>query len=170
MRPTPSAPLAAGLALAMLAGAVLVAFRTPGETVAVPPKSSPLEDAYSPDVWRKERRIIDLHQHVGGTPAQFDRAVRIMDAAGVGIGVNSAGTVTRKDGRAVGVRAVKAMADRRHPGRFVHYMNLDYAGWDDPDSAQRAVGQIEEGHRLGAAGLKEYKRLGLFLQATARAS
>ena len=43
-------------------------------------------------------------------------------------------------------------------------MNLDYAGWDQPDFAERAVRQVEEGHRLGAAGLKEFKRLGLYLR------
>jgi predicted TIM-barrel fold metal-dependent hydrolase len=43
-------------------------------------------------------------------------------------------------------------------------MLLDYRGWDDPDWSDRAVKQIEEGHRLGAAGLKEFKRLGLYLR------
>jgi predicted TIM-barrel fold metal-dependent hydrolase len=43
-------------------------------------------------------------------------------------------------------------------------MNLNYAGWDAPDFSERAVKQVEEGHRLGAAGLKEYKRLGLYLR------
>jgi len=43
-------------------------------------------------------------------------------------------------------------------------MNLDYAGWDAPDFGERAAKQVEEGFRLGAAGLKEYKRLGLFLR------
>ena len=43
-------------------------------------------------------------------------------------------------------------------------MNLDYAGWNGPGFAERAAQQIEEGHRLGAAGFKEYKRLGIFLR------
>jgi predicted TIM-barrel fold metal-dependent hydrolase len=43
-------------------------------------------------------------------------------------------------------------------------MNLDYADWDAPDFAQKAVAQVEEGARLGAAGFKEFKRLGLFLR------
>src|SRR5690606_294014 len=111
MRPTSPARIATGLSfsLALLAVTVLVAFRTPAETVAARATGSPLEDAYSPDLWRKERRIIDLHQHVGGTPAQFDRAVRIMDPAGVGIGVLlGAGTVTRKNGAPSSFEAVKA--------------------------------------------------------------
>jgi hypothetical protein len=43
-------------------------------------------------------------------------------------------------------------------------MNLDYEGWDAPDFAQRAVAQVEEGARMGAAGFKEFKRLGLYLR------
>jgi len=43
-------------------------------------------------------------------------------------------------------------------------MILDYKGWDDADWSVRAVRQVEEGHRLGAAGLKEFKRLGLYLR------
>ena len=119
----------------------------------------------SPDVWRREHRIVDLHMHVEGAAERFARAVKIMDAAGVGVGVNlSGGTVTHGLGEKSEFERVKEMADRLHPGRFVHYMNLDYAGWNDPDFAERAAAQIEEGHRLGAAGLKEYKRLGLFLR------
>ncbi len=118
-----------------------------------------------PGQWRSEKRVIDLHMHIDGTPERFDRAVRIMDKAGVGIGVNlSGGTVTpEKDGKSA-FEKVKALADGRYPGRFVHYMNLDYSSWDEPDFSARAAEQIEEGHRLGAAGFKEYKRLGLFLK------
>jgi hypothetical protein len=42
-------------------------------------------------------------------------------------------------------------------------MNLDYSGWDEPDFAERATRQVDAGFRLGAAGLKEFKRLGLYL-------
>lgn len=44
------------------------------------------------------------------------------------------------------------------------YFNLDYTGWDDPAFPNRAVEQVEEAHRRGAAGLKEFKRLGLYLR------
>ncbi len=121
--------------------------------------------ASEPETWRSEHRIIDLHMHIGGTEERLDRAVRIMDAAGIGVGVNlSGGTVTHAPGETSEFERVKALADRLHPGRFVHYMNFDYAGWNEPDFAGRAAEQIKEGRRLGAAGLKEYKRLGLFLR------
>lgn len=129
----------------------------PAATVTTP--------AFSPDAWRHERRLIDLHMHVDATEERFARAVRIMDAAGIGIGVNlSGGTVTTREGGSPALQRVRELADRLHPGRFVHYMNLDYNGWDDPGFSDRAARQIEEGHRLGAAGLKEYKRLGLSLR------
>jgi predicted TIM-barrel fold metal-dependent hydrolase len=116
--------------------------------------------------WRAERRIIDLHQHVDYTPEHLARAVKIMDAAGVGIAADlDGGTVTRSaDGAASAFERNKQLADALFPGRFVHYMHLDYDAWNEPDFAARAVRQVEEGRARGAAGLKEFKRLGLFLR------
>jgi predicted TIM-barrel fold metal-dependent hydrolase len=116
--------------------------------------------------WRSEHRLIDMHQHIGMAPQYVDRAVKIMDAAGIGIAVNlGAGTVTRgKNGEPSAFEQGKQLTDARHPGRFLHYMVLDFRGWDAPDFSQRAVKQIDQGRRLGSAGLKEFKRLGLYLR------
>ena len=116
--------------------------------------------------WREEHRIIDLHQHIDLSTQHLARAVRIMDAVGIGVAVNlSGGTVTRGPGGAPSeFERNKKLADTLFPGRFVEYMNLDYSGWDQPDFPARAAAQIEEGHRLGAAGFKEFKRLGLYLR------
>ena len=117
------------------------------------------------DSWRQQKRLIDLHQHINSNEAHLQRAAQIMDEAGVGVGVNlSGGYVTSKDDSSSAFETTKALADRLAPGRFLHYMNLDYRRWDDEDFSEQAVQQIEEGHRLGAAGLKEYKRLGLYLR------
>jgi hypothetical protein len=119
----------------------------------------------TPTDWRSEKRLIDLHLHINHTPKHLSRAVAIMDRAGIGVGVNlSGGTVTSKDGAPSAFEKNKKLADDLFPGRFVHYMNLDYSAWNEPDFSDRAVKQIEDGHRLGAAGLKEYKRLGLNLR------
>lgn len=162
----PHALIPVGLALAVLCGSI--AANRQGRAASVTTASGlpdPRVAALSPEAWRREKRIIDLHQHFGGTPAQFDRAVRIMDPVGVGTGTNlGAGTVTRKDGAISVFEAQKSLADLRYPGRFIAHMTLDYAGWDGPDWSAKAVAQIEEGHRLGSAGLKEFKRLGLFLK------
>jgi predicted TIM-barrel fold metal-dependent hydrolase len=115
--------------------------------------------------WRAERRTIDLHQHINYTPEHLARAVRIMDRVGIGFGVNlSGGTTTHEEGKPSQFEQNKKLTDELFPGRFIHYMNLDYKAWNEPDLSGGAVKQVEEGHRLGAAGLKEYKRLGLYLR------
>ncbi|MDB6035430.1 MAG: hypothetical protein JWM16_5768, partial [Verrucomicrobiales bacterium] len=116
--------------------------------------------------WRAEHRTIDLHMHIEAKEERYERAVKIMDAAGIGVGINlSGGTVTRgTNGEPSDFEQNKAIVEKRFPDRFVLYMNLDYKDWDKPDFADRAMKQVEQGHRLGAAGLKEYKRLGLNLR------
>src|SRR6185369_11464321 len=115
--------------------------------------------------WRREHRIIDLHQHIDCTPEHLGRAVQIMDRVGFGTAVNlSGGMTTRQGDKPSEFGKNRLLAEQLFPGRFIQYMNLDYTGWDQPDFSERAVGQIEEGNRLGAAGLKEYKRLGLYLR------
>ena len=122
----------------------------------------PMEEAAQ---WRAEGRIIDLHMHVSGSNERIERAIGIMDRTGIGIGVNLSGdTSIPKVGTVSRLAQNKQRADLVSPRRFVHYMNLDYSKWDTPDFAEQAVKQIEEGHRQGAAGLKEYKRLGLYLK------
>ncbi len=116
--------------------------------------------------WRADHRLVDLHQHLEYRPELLARAVRVMDAAGIGLGVDlTPGTVTPgPHGGPSEFEAHKRLADHLHPRRWVHYMNLDYKNWDQPDFAEQAVRQVEEGRRLGAAGFKEWKRLGLYLR------
>jgi len=117
------------------------------------------------DSWRAAHRLIDLHTHIDPTPEHMAQAIRVFDAAGIGVAVNlSGGTTTHSNNQASAFERVKALADSHYPGRFLEYMNLDYTDWDRPDFAQRAVSQVEEGARLGAAGFKEFKRLGLYLR------
>lgn len=118
------------------------------------------------DRWRMDHRVIDVHQHLTFTTQHLARAVKIMDASGVGIAVNlGTGTVTPgTQGTPSEFERNKRLADALYPGRILHYMALDYQGFDAPDFSARAVRQVEEGHRLGAAGLKEFKRLGLYLR------
>jgi predicted TIM-barrel fold metal-dependent hydrolase len=106
-----------------------------------------------------------MHTHVTATPEHLAEAVHVFDAVGIGVAVNlSGGPVTHGPGQPSPFEQTKALADGLFPGRFLEYMNLDYAGWDRPDFAGRAVEQVEEGARLGAAGFKEFKRLGLYLR------
>jgi predicted TIM-barrel fold metal-dependent hydrolase len=142
---------------------------TATSTTSPPPVASAADDLASVrakgDNWRTERRLIDMHLHIDPTAEHMGRAARIMDAAGIGVGVElSGGMVTHAKGQPSELEVTKKFADEHFPGRFLEYMNLDYSDWDAPDFAQKAVAQVEEGARLGAAGLKEFKRLGLFLR------
>jgi predicted TIM-barrel fold metal-dependent hydrolase len=115
--------------------------------------------------WRADGRIIDMHQHVEYTTQRLARAVKIMNLVGVGLAADlDGGTVTPGPDGISAFERNKKLADQLFPGRFVHYMHLDPKGWDEPDFAVRAARQIEEGRRLGAAGLKEFKRFGLTLR------
>ena len=106
------------------------------------------------DQWRAGRRLIDLHQHINYSEEHLARAIRIMNASGIGIGVNlSGGATLAKDGQPSEFERNKSLADKLHPGRFLHYMNLDYKSWNEPNFSELAVKQVEEGHRLGAAGI-----------------
>ena len=154
----------AGFLVACLVGASL--FRFAPADAADPANADVRAVQAQADQWRAEHRFIDLHQHINYSSQHLARCVKIMDTAGLGIGVNlSGGVVTRTNDTAPSeFERNRQRADALFPGRFLHYMNLDYKGWDEPDFSARAVKQVEEGHRLGAAGLKEYKRLGLYLR------
>ncbi|MDP9033760.1 MAG: amidohydrolase family protein [Myxococcota bacterium] len=117
------------------------------------------------NAWREAHRLIDVHTHIDASSERMAQALRVMNAVGIGLAVNlSGGTVTHAPGQPSQLEYTKRLADDAFPGRFVQYMNLDYTDWDAPDFAQQAVAQVEQGARLGAAGFKEFKRLGLFLR------
>lgn len=129
------------------------------------PAAPPSPNNGEAESWRTAHRLIDLHQHIDYTPEHLARAVRVLDRAGIGVGANlSGGTVTRKGDAPSEFERNITLANQLAPGRFVHYFNLDYSGWDKPDFGERAARQVDEALRLGAAGFKEYKRLGLYLR------
>jgi hypothetical protein len=104
-------------------------------------------DQSPPEGWRRERWLIDLHQHIDCTTQHLARTIKIMDAAGLGIAVNlSGGTVTRaENGGSSEFERNKRLADALFPRRLLHYMYLDYAGWDDAGFAERAVNRSRRG-------------------------
>jgi predicted TIM-barrel fold metal-dependent hydrolase len=166
--------LAGALALLCVAGCAgnkgtprssAAAVSEPGAIASAGAPAVPLAEGALTDSWRAAHRIIDLHTHVEPTPEHMMRAIRVLDAAGIGVAVNlSGGTVTHAPGLLSDLEQTKALADQQFAGRFLEYMNLDYAGWSEAEFAKSAVAQVEEGFRLGAAGFKEFKRLGLFLR------
>ena len=117
------------------------------------------------DEWRAAHKLVDVHFHVDATDDAIGTAVRVMDAAGIGVALNlSGGVTTHPRGVPSDFERTKAFFDQHAPGRFLESMNLDYTDWDKPSFASEAVAQVEEGARQGAAGFKEFKRLGLALR------
>src|SRR5205085_246087 len=66
--------------------------------------------------WRAEHRIIDMHEHIDFIPEHLARAVKIMDAVGIGVAVNlGTGTVMPgKDGAPSEFERNKKLADTLH--------------------------------------------------------
>ena len=108
-------------------------------SIACAEETNPAADALSPDVWRQgTSNYRSAHAHRGQAGAIRSRAVGIMDAAGVGVGIElGSGTVTPIDGNVSQFEQVKRIADSYYPGRFLCYMLLDYKGWDEPEWSQR---------------------------------
>src|SRR5580692_2633396 len=116
-----------------------VATATAAVSAAPPaPPVAPLDDEAAvrkeAQSWRAEHLFIDLHEHIDPTAAHLARAVAIQDAAGIGLAVNlSGGTVTKNERAESELEMTKAISDRLYPGRFLEYVNLDYADWEKPD-------------------------------------
>ena len=104
--------------------------------------------------------VVDVHNHLGGGKA-FLTAERVksylaeMDAAGVRTVVNLDGGWDDR------LKETIALLDTAHPGRFLTYALIDFAGVDDPAWSDREAKRLEAGFRAGAKGLKFHKTLGL---------
>src|SRR5579859_2507692 len=95
---------------------ILLLFSPMALSAGVASETKPLTSA---ELWRSQHLIIDLHQHIDCTTQRLARAIKIMDAAGVGIGVNlTAGTVTPgPNGGPSEFEQNKKLADTLYPGR-----------------------------------------------------
>jgi predicted TIM-barrel fold metal-dependent hydrolase len=102
-------------------------------------------------------RKMDAHTHFG--PDAAARVVRIMDERGIDVVVNLSGGVP---GRGLEEQLAAAA---RHPGRIVVFCNLD---WREarmgPGYGRRMAEGLRVARRLGAAGVKVPKGLGLGYQ------
>lgn len=113
---------------------------------------------------------VNVHTHPGRlSDAEVDEMVRVMDEANIAVSVSL-------DGRA-GPRFADHLQTlkRRHPGRFVVFVRMDYVGagdeetpdtWDvhQPGFGLRMADRLTEAVRQGASGLKLLKTLGLYLR------
>jgi uncharacterized protein len=103
--------------------------------------------------------FIDVHGHQDKemTEADVAKLVADMDSINLQVMVNLSG----QSGAAFVKR--DAMLRARYPKRFVTFANVDLSKIDDPDFGAKAAAQLEDDVRHGAAGLKIFKNLGMFL-------
>ena len=103
--------------------------------------------------------FIDVHSHQRRdmAPADVAKLVAEMDRIGLAVMVNLSGGTG--DTLKQGLTTLKG----RHPTRFVAFANIDLSKIDDPGFGANAARQLEEDVKNGAAGLKIFKNLGMFL-------
>jgi predicted TIM-barrel fold metal-dependent hydrolase len=112
---------------------------------------------------------VNVHSHPGKlSDAEIDEMVRVMDESNIAVSVSL-------DGRVGSFARHHQKLTRRHPGRFVVFLRMDYQGdgdkdkpesWDvhKPGYGQRMADHLSDAVRLGAVGLKLTKELGLYLR------
>jgi predicted TIM-barrel fold metal-dependent hydrolase len=104
--------------------------------------------------------VIDVHNHLGGgrqmlTADRVGRYLEEMNAAGVRTVVNLDGGWGHR------LKETIAALDEAHPGRFLTFALVDFAGIDDENWSQREAQRLAESFAAGAKGLKFHKSLGL---------
>ena len=125
------------------------------------------------DVRRAKFPVVDLHTHFRKrfrhSPEQLDAYVELMDRNNIAVCVSLDGELGNDFHEHVKYLWTK------HPNRFLIFANIDWQGdgsADDPATwachrdgfAARTAEQLKECKRLGASGLKLFKRFGLGLQ------
>lgn len=104
--------------------------------------------------------FVDIHSHHWESPTMSEEAaaelIRQMDEMNMAVAVNLSG----RSGKRL-IASVDNM-DKRYPGRFIQFANIDFSTLDDPDFGIKAAAQLEEDVKNGAQGLKIFKNLGMF--------
>ncbi|MBI2894079.1 MAG: amidohydrolase family protein [Deltaproteobacteria bacterium] len=96
---------------------------------------------------------IDVHTHI--SPSAYERALDLMDQAGVQIAVNLSGGMP-------GAGLEQSLAVQERSGKRIRvFCNLDLRGVEDPRFAGWATGILRRCKEAGALGLKIPKSLGL---------
>ena len=103
--------------------------------------------------------FIDVHNHQSRemSAAEAQKLVADMDRIGLTVMVNLSGG--SGDAMTQGLANLKG----RYPKRFVAFANVDFRKIDEPNFGRDAARQLEQDVKNGAAGLKIFKNLGMFV-------
>jgi uncharacterized protein len=112
--------------------------------------------------------FVDVHNHQYRMPTQnLAELVVEMEKLNMAVMVNLSGRGFRRTSTGLfdveGSDYLKQAVERarsQYPGRFILFTNLSFEGFGTPGWTERAVRELEEDVRNGAAGLKIYKSLG----------
>jgi predicted TIM-barrel fold metal-dependent hydrolase len=117
--------------------------------------------------------VIDFHTHLtfraaatAGVPQGEDvrflappaELLQVMDRVNLRTMVNLTGGV------GTGLQQSIERYQTAHPGRFLTFVEPQYARVNDPDYPRQQADEVEHARRLGARGLKVLKTLGLYLR------
>ncbi|MFV1979846.1 MAG: amidohydrolase family protein [Rhodothermia bacterium] len=103
--------------------------------------------------------FVDVHGHQRNpTAGRVDTLVTEMDALNMATMVNLSGGSGQRL-----VSTVEAM-NKRYPGRFVVFANVDFSNFAEEGFGDRAAAKLEQDVENGARGLKIFKNLGMFLR------
>jgi uncharacterized protein len=126
----------------------------PPSIVDYRPKSTVVADPHM--VPRAKFPVIDIHNHTTVTPDNIEQLIKEMDSLNIRVLNNlSGGNGDRLK------RSIETIRNSRYADRFTLFVNVDWEGAGGPGWRERAVGQVEEGVKNGAIGLKVFKNLGL---------
>ena len=108
---------------------------------------------------RAKYPFVDVHAHQRNPSESWvDTLVKEMDAMNMGTMVNLSG------GSGERLRSTVEAMEKRYPGRFVVFANIDFSTFLEPAFGERAAAQLEIDVENGARGLKIFKNLGMFLK------
>lgn len=126
----------------------------PRSTLVVPQHPTP----------RARYPFVDVHNHQEDPldDAAAAQLIRDMDQMNMAVMVNLSGGTGER------LKQQVAMLNGRYPRRFLTFANVDFKTIDEPGFGERAAKQLEEDVRNGAAGLKIFKNLGMFITDRSR--
>lgn len=112
------------------------------------------------NVDRPKFPAIDVHNHLGGgantlTQERVDNYLKVMDQTGVQTVINLDGGWDNR------LKETLAALDESHPGRFLTFTLINFAGIDEPGWADRESARLIASFEAGAKGLKFHKSFGL---------
>jgi len=118
------------------------------------PSANKKSSSYEDNRYSRIEYRIDAHAHIGYDG--FDRAIRIMDLAGIRRLVNLSGGIPGYDFE------VMQTLSKMTNNRIVNFVNINWHYVDYPDAFQKInIRNLNRAKAMGAKGLKIFKSLGL---------